>query len=147
MIVLQLMACHMQRFEEVWFLHYLRVHPLLSLRRVDNVTVKVDRQHELGSRLLPRVSVPEPVVRFLDLLAVLNLLSENTVLVADTVSVSGQSEGGHAVEEARSETSQSSVSQTRVLLQFLKLLDVQSHLPVFSFINNFVNIIKNINKI
>ena len=48
---------------------------------------------------LPRVAVLKPVVRDLDLGAVLDDLAEDAVLVADPVSPGWVVEGGHGVQE------------------------------------------------
>ena len=62
------------------------------------------------------------------LATVLDALREDAVLVADAVAVGGQSDGGHGVEEACGEPSQSAVTQSGVLLNVLQLLNVQTHL-------------------
>lgn len=46
---------------------YLSVDPFGAALRVLHAAVEVDRQHVLGTRLLPRVPVPQPIICFLHL--------------------------------------------------------------------------------
>jgi len=62
------------------------------------------------------------------LLATLDLLGEDAVLIADAVAIGGQAQSGHRVEEARGQTAKAAVAQTGVLLQLLQLFNVQTQL-------------------
>ena len=54
---------------------------------------------DINALNFPRIAVLKPIVRDLDLGAVLNDLAEDTVLVADTIAPGWVVEGGHGVEE------------------------------------------------
>ena len=66
-----------------------------------------------GARKLPGVPSCEPGVGVLDLAAVVDLLREHAVLVADAVAERRQPERGHRVEEARREPAQAAVAERR----------------------------------
>ena len=54
---------------------------------------------------------------YLNLLAILDFLVENAVLITDTVAVRGQAKRGHGVEETGGQTTQTAVAQSSVVLQ------------------------------
>ena len=83
---------------------------------------EVDREPEVRSGDLPRVAVPEPVVRLLELEAVLYLLSEDSVVVSDSITEGGDLQSGHGVKETCSESAEASVSETCIGLHVRKLL-------------------------
>ncbi len=62
------------------------------------------------------------------LLAVLDLLGKDAVLVANTIAVGSHAQRGHGVKEASGEAAQATVAQAGVLLEGLQLLNVQAQL-------------------
>ena len=50
--------------------------------------------------------------------AVLDLLREDAVVVAEAVAVGGHAEGGHGVEEAGGEAAEATVAQAEIVLVF-----------------------------
>ena len=84
------------------------------------VEIGVDRAADLDlARVVHRGDVPnvagsEPGVRQLDLLAVFNLLLENTVFIADGVAGAAHTDGGHTVHVAGCQTAQTAVAQTGI---------------------------------
>lgn len=63
---------------------YLSVHPFGSAFRLLHASVKVNRQHVLGTRLLPRVPMPQPIVCFL------HLQGKDETLVCAMLHISGR---------------------------------------------------------
>src|SRR5436305_220360 len=72
----------------------------------------------------PGSSAGQPVVRLFPLIAVLDLLTEQPILVENTVAVSRHSQRGEGVEKAGGETSQASVSERGVFFGLLYLLEI-----------------------
>lgn len=104
---------------------YGRVDPALAARLGGlDASEEVDGYHVLGTRDLPRVAEAQPVVRLLELPAVLDALLEDAVVVAQAVAVRREADRGHRVEEARRQTPETAVAQTRVLLDLLELLEL-----------------------
>ena len=63
----------------------LRVNPFLSRGRVFNTSVKVHRNGELGTILLPGITETEPIVRFFNLMSPTRTNSNPSPLVAFTI--------------------------------------------------------------
>ena len=87
----------------------LPVHPhgVVPALTVDAVLdPSADRHHAgfLGAYDLPGRAFRQPVLRLLALVSVVDLLLEKTVLVIDSVAVSGHTERRHRVQQARSQT-------------------------------------------
>ena len=78
------------------------------------MAAEVDVLGILGTRHLPRITVLEPVVRFLDLAAVHDLLAEDAVVVAEPVAHAGEVQRRHRVDVARGETAKAAVAESRV---------------------------------
>ena len=76
---------------------------------------------------LPWVEV-EPVVRNLHLVSVDDLLTEDTVAVAESVSPCWVVERGERIEEASSETAETSVSESSVAFLFDDVFHVEAEL-------------------
>jgi hypothetical protein len=81
---------------------------------LDHAAVELDLVEHLGPREFPGVAVAQPVVRVLDLLAVLDALVEHAVFVADAVAVAGDAHGRHRIEEAGGEPAEAAVAERRV---------------------------------
>jgi hypothetical protein len=61
------------------------------------------------ARKLPWVEV-EPVVRYLDLISIDNLLLENTIPVSQTITPGGEVEGSQAIEETGGKATKTAIS-------------------------------------
>ena len=77
---------------------------------------------------LKGVALFEPVVRHLDLVAVPDLLFEHTVTVADTAAVRRIVQSSKGIKKTCRQSSQTSVSKSRVRLLILYDIQVNSHL-------------------
>lgn len=59
---------------------------------------------------------------------IFNFLGKDSIVVSDTISICRQSERCHGVEEAGCQPTQSSITQTSILLNLLQLLNVKANL-------------------
>ena len=66
---------------------------------------------DIDSFNLPWVAVLQPIVRNLDLGSIFNDLSEDTILISDTITPCRIIERGHRIQKACSQSSETSVSQ------------------------------------
>ena len=107
----------------------------------EDAAAEVDLEARLGALDLPGVAEAEPVVGFLDLVAVLDGLAEDAVVVADAVAVAGELEGGEGIEEAGGEAAEAAVAEAGVAFEVAQdvpgeaevghgLLDAFIHLEV-----------------
>ena len=115
-------------------LHVLGVDPSAAVRvgvvaDFLDVAAELDNACELGTADFPRVAAAEPVVRFLDLVAVLDDLLEDAVVVADAVAVGGEFERGHGVQKAGREASEAAVAEAGVDFLVADFVDLE---PEFS---------------
>ncbi len=94
------------------------VHPVLD------AAVDGDQARLLGPLDRPGRREREPVVRLLRLLAVLDLLAEQAVLVVDAVAVAGHVERGQRIEEAGREPAQPAVAERGVALALFHVGEV-----------------------
>ena len=88
------------------------------------VALEVDVDGELGLGYQPYGAAGEPVVGELCLPAVLQLLLEDTVLIADRIAHCGEAHGSKTVKVAGSKSSQTAVAQTCVGLVFVYLIEI-----------------------
>ena len=88
--------------------------------------MELDGIEHFRSRELPGIAVTQPVIRVLDLLAVLDLLVEHSVLVTDTVTVARQFQRRHRVEETGRQAPQTAVTEAGIELDFSDFLYVLS---------------------
>jgi hypothetical protein len=94
---------------------------------VDQAALHLDAAGELdlgdllGPHHLPRVGAAQPVVRPLHLVALLQLLAEDAVLVAQAVADGGDRQRRQAVDEAGGEAAQAAVAQAGVRLHLGEL--------------------------
>ena len=87
-----------------------------------DVAEEADRVDDVGSLDLPGVSVLEPVVGNFNLLAVLDNLLKDAIIVADTVSPGGDLKRGQTVEEAGGKTTETTVAEASVALLLIEVL-------------------------
>ena len=111
-------------------LHVLRVDPSAAVRvgvvaDLLDMAAELDDAGELGTADLPRVAAAEPVVRLLDLVAVLDDLLEDAVVVADAVAERRKLQRGHGVQETGRETSETAVAEAGVDFLVADFVDVE----------------------
>jgi hypothetical protein len=75
---------------------------------------------------LPRITVLEPAVRLLDLIAADDLLAENAVVVPETVAETGEIESRHRIEIARGETAEAAIAETSVGFVIAEIVPVDA---------------------
>ena len=108
----------------------LRVHPVepqhaLVVDDLDDAPAELHRVEHLGTRELPGVALPEPVVRILHLIAPLDPLVEHAVLVADAVAVARQRERRHRIEEAGGQAPEAAVAERGVQLHLVDPVEIE----------------------
>ena len=87
--------------------------------------VELDVHRLVRTNNLPRIGAPEPVVRLLVLPTVLDRLLEDAVFVAQTVAHGRNLHRGHRIKEASRQSSQATVTQTRVGFLFQQLEPIE----------------------
>lgn len=92
-----------------------------------DMAVELNIDSDIVTRELPGVEV-EPVVWHLDLVSVDDLLLEDTVAVPEAVTPGRVVEGSQTVEEAGSETAETTVSESSIVLLFDDILDSEAEL-------------------
>jgi hypothetical protein len=81
-----------------------------------------------GARELPGIAVAQPLVGFLDLPAVDDLLLEDSELVADAVTQRWHFERGQRVNETRGKAAETAIAQARLVLVRQQLFEVEPEL-------------------
>ncbi|OQB89404.1 MAG: hypothetical protein BWX86_02467 [Verrucomicrobia bacterium ADurb.Bin122] len=109
----------------------LRLHPAgrrvaAVVEIVDHLPIEVDFQRVLRAADFPRITVDQPVVGMLDLVAIDELLLEQAVLVVDAVADGRVVVRGERIEEARGEAAETAVAQAHVLFQRAHGLEVHA---------------------
>lgn len=84
------------------------------------------------TRELPGVEV-QPVVGHLDLVPVDNLLLEDTIPVTQPIAPGGEVQSSHTVEEASSETTQTTVSKGSIVLLLNNILNAETEVGQTSY--------------
>lgn len=84
------------------------------------------------ARELPRIKV-KPVVRYFDLVAVDDLLLENSISVSEAVTPCGEVERGQTVEETSGESAETTVAESSIVLLANDILDSESKVSETSF--------------
>lgn len=87
--------------------------------------VELDIDRDIVSWEFPWVEV-KPVVRDFDLIAVLNLLLEDTISISKTVAPSWIIQRSHAVEETCCKSAQTAIAQCGVVLLIDDILDAEA---------------------
>ena len=90
--------------------------PAVALLHVD-AAAEMDLELGFGAFDLPGVAEAEPMVGFLDLIAVFDDLAEDAVVVADAVAVAGELEGGEGIEEAGGKAAEAAVAEAGVAFE------------------------------
>ncbi len=111
----------------------MRVEPAVALRAVFvapylAATAEAHPLGVLGALHLPRVAVSKPVIGLLDLAAVLDILPEHAVFIADAVPHHRQLQRGATIQEAGSEAPEAAVTESRVHLLFCQFLEIHTEL-------------------
>lgn len=76
---------------------------------------------------LPWVEI-EPVIWNLDLVSIHNFLLENTISVSQTVTPRGVVEGGHGVQKAGRQSTETSVSESSIVFLTDDILDAETEI-------------------
>jgi hypothetical protein len=79
------------------------------------MTIKLYVYRDVMTRKLPRVEV-EPIIWHFNLVAIDNLLFEDSISIAEAITPSGIIEGSHAVQETCGKASKTTVSERSVML-------------------------------
>ena len=79
------------------------------------MTVELDTDGDIVPGKFPRIEV-QPIIRYLYLVSVDDLLLKDTISVTQTVSPGRVVQGGHAIEEARSQPAETAVAESSVML-------------------------------
>src|SRR5208283_2143536 len=87
-----------------------------------DMTVEADGVEKLCPGEFPEIAVPEPVVRRLGLVALLDPLREDAVFVPYAIPVAGIPEGRHGIEKAGGKPSEAAVAKGGVPLVLQHLL-------------------------
>ena len=77
------------------------------------------------SRKFPRVEV-KPVIGNFDLVAIHNLLLEDTVSVSQSISPCRHVEGSHGVQETGSQTTKTTISKSSIVLLLSDVLNPET---------------------
>ena len=96
------------------------------VRMVFHFTAEMDDAGKFGAADLPGVAAAEPVIRFFQLVTVLDDLLEDPVVVADAVSVAGEFQSCHGIEEACGETAEAAVSESGVHFFIAERIGIES---------------------
>ena len=92
-----------------------------------NMTTKLNGHGLVLTTDLPGVAVGEPLVGGLHLAAVDDFLLKQTVAIAHAVAVASDALGCHGIQEARGQTAQATVAQSRIGLLVLDDGQVEAH--------------------
>ena len=93
-----------------------------------DTTIKLDWQQILWTSLLPWITEAQPVVSLLHLFAVAYALRKQPILVANTITIAGDSQAGHRVQETGGQATKAAVSEAGVLLFLFEFLNVEAKL-------------------
>ena len=93
-----------------------------------DAAVDRDEARLIRTRDLPGAALRQPVVRLLPLVAVVDFLLEQPVLVVDAVAAAGHSEGRQRIQEAGGQPAQTAVAEGGVGLAVLQLLQIRSQI-------------------
>ncbi len=85
---------------------------------LDHVTVKFNLVGRFWALEFPDVAIAQPIVGVFNLLAVFYGLLKHAVFVTDAVTGRRDCHGGHGVQETGCQTSQTTVTQGRVVFHF-----------------------------
>ena len=106
---------------------YRAVERAAVLLKALNVATELDGHGLVLTTDLPGIAVGEPLVGCLHLAAVDDLLLKQAIAVAHAVAVTGDALGCHGIQEARCQTAQASVAQSRIGLLVLDDGQVEAH--------------------
>ena len=104
---------------------YKREAAVLLLLHV-GIAIELDVDRLICLAILPLEAVAEPIVRNLDLVALDDLLLEESVLVAYAAAVTGKPQRGHRVDKAGCKTPKAAIAETRVRLLGEYLVEVDA---------------------
>ncbi len=76
---------------------------------------KLDPLLVLGTLDLPAIYRTQPMIRFLQLITILDMLAKHSVFVTDTVPLHRQLQGGATIEKTGGQSAQTTVAQSGIL--------------------------------
>jgi len=84
--------CSSSSFEYIYDCYYLTTFPdrffLAVLLNLADLSVEFNRAVDIESFDFPRISIVQPVIGNFDLVAILDQLSENTIVISNTIAPS-----------------------------------------------------------
>ena len=89
---------------------------------------ELDLEHAVSTLSRPNVTAFEPSVGRFDLLAVVNLLAEETVLIANATTHGRHAERREAVEKAGRQTAETAIAKACVSFLLLNITEIVAHL-------------------
>ena len=105
--------------------HILGIDPRRAVIGGFDAATEADRVLDLRPDEFPRVALNQPVIRRLDLAAIMNALRKHPVFVADAVAESGQRHRGHRIEEARGEPTKAAVAERGIRFERGQFLEIE----------------------
>src|SRR5690349_4976491 len=93
------------------------------------MSAQPDFDAPLRTRQLPGIVGTQPLVRFLDLGTVDDLLTEHAELVADAIRKCRHVERGERVDETGGEAAEAAIPQCRLRLLAKQCLEIQAQMP------------------
>ena len=83
--------------------------------------------NDIMSGKLPRIEI-KPVIGYLDLVSINNFLLENTIAVSQTITPSRVIEGRQGVQEASSQSTQTTISKRSIMLLVDNVFDTETEI-------------------
>ena len=103
-----------------------RARRAVRIRHDLHRSAEADGVGDLGPRELPRIARRQPVLGKFHLLAVLQHLAKDAVVVSDAVAVRRNPERRHALHEAGGEAAEAAIAQRRVGLELAQPVEVDA---------------------
>jgi hypothetical protein len=70
--------------------------------------------------------MPQPVIRLLDLPAVVEALGEHPILVTEPIAAGGDAAGGHAVHQTCGKPAKTTIAEAGILLKLCELIEIMA---------------------
>ena len=100
-----------------------------------DITVELNVHGDIVPGKFPRVKV-QPIIWYLYLISVDNLLLEDAISVTQAISPSRVVQGGHAVKETCSQPTEAAIAESSVVLLRYDILDSEAEVFKTSYITN-----------
>ena len=89
---------------------------------------ELDALGVFGALQLPEVAAAQPVIRLLNLIAVLDALAEHAIGIADAIASHGQAQSGATVHEAGCQPPEATVAEAGIVLALAQFFQGQAQL-------------------